>query len=180
MASDSTRRAAISGFDRPAATSPSTCSSRGVNRSTNGDGAVTGDPPGIWSANASSSRRVTRGAITASPRATVLIAPISSGGSASFSRKPLAPALSPAKAYSSTPVVGAYVALARATGIRLTFFANGVNQSWAEHQRDMQPLVDSGQIQIANHTWDHPDIRTLTDAELVDQLDRNDRYLTST
>ncbi|HZM66254.1 MAG TPA: polysaccharide deacetylase family protein, partial [Nakamurella sp.] len=62
----------------------------------------------------------------------------------------------------STPVVGAYVALARATAIRLTFFANGVNQSWAEHQRDMQPLVDSGQIQIANHTWDHPDIRTLT------------------
>jgi len=55
----------------------------------------------------------------------------------------------------SSPVVGAYVALARATGIRLTFFANGVNQSWAEHQRDMQPLVDSGQIQIANHTWDH-------------------------
>ena len=29
----------------------------------------------------------------------------------------------------SSPVVGAYVALARATGIRLTFFANGVNQS---------------------------------------------------
>jgi peptidoglycan-N-acetylglucosamine deacetylase len=56
----------------------------------------------------------------------------------------------------SSPVVGAYVALARATGIRLTFFANGVNQSWAEHQRDMQPLVDSGQIQIANHSWATP------------------------
>ena len=78
----------------------------------------------------------------------------------------------------SSPVVGAYVALAKATGIRLTFFANGVNHSWAEHQKDMQPLVDSGQIQIANHTWDHPDIRTLTDTELVDQLDRNNRYLT--
>jgi len=32
----------------------------------------------------------------------------------------------------SSPVVGGYVALARATGIRLTFFANGVNHSWAE------------------------------------------------
>jgi len=60
----------------------------------------------------------------------------------------------------------------------LTFFANGVNHSWADHQKDMQPLVDSGQIQIANHTWDHPDIRTLTDTQLVDQLDRNNRYLT--
>jgi len=78
----------------------------------------------------------------------------------------------------SSPVVGAYVALAKATGVRLTFFANGVNHSWADHQAEMQPLVDSGQIQIANHTWDHPDIRTLTDTELVDQLDRNDRYLT--
>ena len=78
----------------------------------------------------------------------------------------------------SSPVVGAYVALAKATGIRLTFFANGVNHSWADHQKDMQPLVDSGQIQIANHTWDHPDIRTLTDTQLVDQLDRNNRYLT--
>ena len=78
----------------------------------------------------------------------------------------------------SSPVVGGYVALAKATGIRLTFFANGVNHSWAEHQPEMQPLVDSGQIQIANHTWDHPDIRTLTDGQLVDQLDRNNRYLT--
>jgi len=78
----------------------------------------------------------------------------------------------------SSPVVGGYVALAKATGIRLTFFANGVNHSWADHQKDMQPLVDSGQIQIANHTWDHPDIRTLTDTQLVDQLDRNNRYLT--
>ena len=56
----------------------------------------------------------------------------------------------------SSPVVGGYVALAKATGIRLTFFANGVNNSWAEHQPEMQPLVDSGQIQITNHTWDHP------------------------
>jgi peptidoglycan/xylan/chitin deacetylase (PgdA/CDA1 family) len=78
----------------------------------------------------------------------------------------------------SSPVVGAYVALAKATGIRLTFFANGVNNSWADHQPEMQPLVDSGQIQIANHTWDHPDIRTLTEGQLVDQLDRNNRYLT--
>ena len=78
----------------------------------------------------------------------------------------------------SSPVVGAYVALAKATGIRLTFFANGVNPSWADHQPEMQPLVDSGQIQIANHTWDHPDIRTLTEQQLVDQLDRNNRYLT--
>jgi hypothetical protein len=35
----------------------------------------------------------------------------------------------------SSPVVAAYVALAEATGIRLTFFANGVSTSRADHQR---------------------------------------------
>ena len=44
----------------------------------------------------------------------------------------------------SSPVVGAYVALARATGIRLTFFANGVNHSWAEHQKDMHRWWTAG------------------------------------
>ncbi len=77
----------------------------------------------------------------------------------------------------SSPVVRAYVELATATGIRLTFFANGVNTSWADNQPLMQPLIDSGQIQIANHTWDHPDIRTLNGRQLIDQLDRNNRHL---
>ena len=77
----------------------------------------------------------------------------------------------------SSPVVRAYVELAKATGIRLTFFANGVNPSWADNRPLMQPLIDSGQIQIANHTWDHPDIRTLSSSQLIDQLDRNNRYL---
>ena len=74
-------------------------------------------------------------------------------------------------------MVRAYIDLAQATGIRLTFFANGVNPSWADNQPQMQPLIDSGQIQIANHTWDHPDIRTLGSGQLIDQLDRNNRYL---
>jgi peptidoglycan/xylan/chitin deacetylase (PgdA/CDA1 family) len=52
-----------------------------------------------------------------------------------------------------------------------------VNPSWADNRPLMQPLIDSGQIQIANHTWDHPDIRTLSSSQLIDQLDRNNRYL---
>ena len=52
-------------------------------------------------ANRSSSRRVVDGATTASPRCTVRIASSRSSGRASLSRKPLAPARSAAKAYSS-------------------------------------------------------------------------------
>ena len=56
---------------------------------------------GSLSAYSSSSRRVTRGETTASPRATVRMAPTSSAGGTSLSRKPLAPARSALKAYSS-------------------------------------------------------------------------------
>jgi peptidoglycan/xylan/chitin deacetylase (PgdA/CDA1 family) len=77
----------------------------------------------------------------------------------------------------SSDVVRAYVELAAATGIRLTFFANGVYSSWADNQKRMQPLVDSGQIVIGNHTWDHPDITTISRSALADQLTRNDKAL---
>jgi hypothetical protein len=53
---------------------------------------------GNWCANRSSSSRVTRGATTASPAATALIAPSNSSGSAFFSKNPDAPAFSPANA----------------------------------------------------------------------------------
>ena len=77
----------------------------------------------------------------------------------------------------SSAVVAAYTALARATGIRLTFFANGTYSSWTENAREMQPLVESGQVQIANHTFDHPDLCNLSDSQIADQLDRNNKHL---
>jgi len=80
----------------------------------------------------------------------------------------------------SSEVVGAYVELAKATGLRLTFFVNGVNQSWTDHKDALQPMVDSGQIQLANHTWNHPDITKLSDAQIVNQLSNNNKFLKDT
>ena len=77
----------------------------------------------------------------------------------------------------SSQVVRAYGQLAAATGIRLTFFANGVYSSWAYNRKVLQPLVDAGQVQIGNHTWDHPDITTIGSSALVDQLTRNEKAL---
>jgi peptidoglycan/xylan/chitin deacetylase (PgdA/CDA1 family) len=77
----------------------------------------------------------------------------------------------------SPEVVRAYVELAAVTGIRLTFFANGVYPSWSQNAALMRPLVDSGQIVVGNHTWDHPDITTISSSALADQLRRNDRAL---
>ncbi len=53
-------------------------------------------------------------------------------------------------------VAKAYIDLARATGIRLTFFVTAAYPSWTEHRDDLRPLVDSGQIQLGNHTWTIP------------------------
>ena len=80
----------------------------------------------------------------------------------------------------STPVLEAYVDFIRLTGIRVTFFVNGVYESWRDVRDKLAPLVDSAQVQLGNHTWNHPDVLTLSDREIEDQLRRNDTFLTNT
>lgn len=80
----------------------------------------------------------------------------------------------------NSEVVRAYTQFAKDTGVRLTYFVNGVNDSWTENKDLLRPLVDSGQIQLANHTWSHPDLTTLSSSEVGEQLTRNDRFLADT
>lgn len=80
----------------------------------------------------------------------------------------------------NSEVVRLYAQLAKDTGIRLTFFVNGVYDSWRDNAALLRPLVDSGQIQLGNHTWSHPDLTTLTKDQIADQLRRNDRFLRAT
>ena len=61
----------------------------------------------------------------------------------------------------SMPVVAAFAEFCRDTGVRLTFFPNGVNRSWTDNAAILRPMVDSGQIQLGNHTWSHPRITTI-------------------
>lgn len=80
----------------------------------------------------------------------------------------------------SSEVVRAYTQFAKDTGIRLTFFVNGVYDSWTENVDLLRPLVDSGQIQLGNHTWSHPDLTTLPKDQIAQQLSRNDQFLKKT
>ena len=80
----------------------------------------------------------------------------------------------------SSEVVRAYTQLAKDTGIRLTYFVNGKYHSWTENRDLMRPLVDSGQIQLGNHTWSHPDLAKLPKDQIVDQLERNHEFLRNT
>jgi peptidoglycan-N-acetylglucosamine deacetylase len=80
----------------------------------------------------------------------------------------------------SSEVVRAYTQFAKDTGARLTFFVNGVYDSWTENLAMLRPLVESGQIQLGNHTWSHPDLTTLTKSKIAEQLTRNDEFLKKT
>ncbi|HTQ17327.1 polysaccharide deacetylase family protein [Mycobacterium sp.] len=80
----------------------------------------------------------------------------------------------------SSDVVRAYIQFAKDTGVRLTFFVNGVYDSWTENAALLRPLVDSGQIQLGNHTWSHPDMTTQTKTQMAQQLTRNDDFLRKT
>lgn len=80
----------------------------------------------------------------------------------------------------NSEVVRAYTQFAKDTGIRLTFFVNGVYDSWTENTDLLRPLVDSGQIQLGNHTWSHPDLTTLPKDQIAQQLTRNDQFLKKT
>jgi peptidoglycan/xylan/chitin deacetylase (PgdA/CDA1 family) len=80
----------------------------------------------------------------------------------------------------SEEVVGAYAQLAADTGVRLTFFPNGRYRSWTRHAAALRPLVDSGQVALGNHTWSHPDLTKLADADVAAEIARNRDFLQNT
>jgi len=80
----------------------------------------------------------------------------------------------------SSEVVRAYIQFAKDTGARMTFFVNGIYNSWTDNLAILRPLVDSGQIQLGNHTWSHPDLTTVPKSKIAQELTRNDEFLKKT
>lgn len=74
-------------------------------------------------------------------------------------------------------VVRAYAEFAHRTGTRLTFFINGQYPAFRQHRDLLLPLVKSGQLQIANHTYSHAALTSLTDEQIVHELTRNDEEI---
>ncbi|OBH86910.1 polysaccharide deacetylase [Mycobacterium scrofulaceum] len=79
-----------------------------------------------------------------------------------------------------TDVVRLYTQFAKDTGVRLTYFVTGAYHSWTDNAALLRPLVDSGQIQLANHTWTHPDLTRLSKGQIADELTRTDAFLRNT
>ena len=80
----------------------------------------------------------------------------------------------------SVPVVGAFAQFCHDTGTRLSFFVNGANSSWSVNAPALRPMVDSGQVQMANHTWSHPYLNRMGLSAVADQIRRNADFLTNT
>jgi peptidoglycan-N-acetylglucosamine deacetylase len=80
----------------------------------------------------------------------------------------------------SVAVVGAFAQFARDSGTRFTFFVNGANASWSANAPALRPLVDSGQVLMANHTWSHPRLDRIGQAAVADQIRRNADFLRNT
>jgi len=80
----------------------------------------------------------------------------------------------------NSEVVNLYTEFAARSGMRLTFFVNGSRPSWTDNVRALRPLVESGQIQLANHTWSHPDLTKLSASAVVGELQRNEEFFKST
>ncbi|MHA7650571.1 polysaccharide deacetylase family protein [Mycobacterium sp. ML4] len=77
-------------------------------------------------------------------------------------------------------VVRLYTQFAKDTGVRLTYFVTGTYRSWTENSALLRPLVESGQIQLANHTWTHPDLTRLPPKQIAEELKSTDVFLRST
>lgn len=79
-----------------------------------------------------------------------------------------------------TDVVRLYTEFAKDTGVRLTYFVTGAYRSWTDNSALLRPLVESGQIQLGNHTWTHPDLTKLSASQVADELSSTDAFLRNT
>jgi len=74
--------------------------------------------------------------------------------------------------------VDAYVNFAETSGIHITFSPNGVVAPyWDPHAPILRPLIERGQVQIANHTFNHKDLKKLSAAQIRSELETNDEWV---
>ena len=77
----------------------------------------------------------------------------------------------------NSAVVQEALTLARDTGLRLTLFVTGSYPAWKENKQLLRPMVDSGQIQLANHTWSHPNLLHVADDVVAAEILKTDNFL---
>ncbi len=77
-------------------------------------------------------------------------------------------------------VIAGYTEFCKRTGARITFFITSIYPGWRTHAEAIRPLVESGQIQLANHTYDHPYLTKISKSEIATQLSRCKEFMQNT
>jgi len=77
--------------------------------------------------------------------------------------------------------ISSYVTFVQDSGIHITLSPNGVfGPLWMSHLPIVRPLIEAGQVQIGNHTWDHRSLLTLSNAAVADEITRNEVWIEDT
>ena len=77
-------------------------------------------------------------------------------------------------------VVDAYLDFAKDSGVRLTFFVTSSYPGWTDCKDKMAPLVESGQVQLGNHTVTHAGLTELDEAGIISEVGGCESFLNST
>ena len=77
-------------------------------------------------------------------------------------------------------VIDAYLDFAIDSGVRLTFFVTSQYPGWVDCKDKMMPLVESGQIQLGNHTVSHPGLTSLTETGIINEISGCEAFLNNT
>jgi peptidoglycan-N-acetylglucosamine deacetylase len=71
--------------------------------------------------------------------------------------------------------------MAQATGIHITFNPNGCyGDIWTPLAKTLKPLIEAGQVQIGNHTFNHWALTDLSDIQIAAQLEQNEEWIQKT
>src|SRR5262249_42713808 len=82
--------------------------------------------------------------------------------------------------YGAETVAGS-VDFAERTGMPITFCPNGIYQNpWNRHADRLRPLIEAGQVQIANHTYTHQSLLDLGNEAIRSELERNEDWIERT
>ena len=64
--------------------------------------------------------------------------------------------------------------------LRMTFFITSDYPGWISNRSQVQELVDSGNLQLANHTKLHPSLKGSTNSRIVEELTSCGKFIEDT
>lgn len=77
----------------------------------------------------------------------------------------------------SAATIKGYCDFVERTGFRMTFFVTSMYDSWLENKAQLRRLIESGHVQLANHTTTHEWLTRIPDSEIAAQLTGCERFL---